>query len=195
MLYYLKGKIISKNDEYAILESGQTGYQIFVSSTFLHSLKVGAEITIFIRQFIQNEKEIKLFGFKTEEDLKFFQQLLGVSGVGPKTAMDVLSVATVNEIKRAILKGDSDFITKGRGIGKKTSERIVLELKNKVEPVIETKGGKTITAKDEQDATEALVGLGYTIQQARSALNQISDNITDMGDRVRAALKILGGKK
>lgn len=194
MLYYLKGKIVINNDDYAVIESGQIGYQIFCSSTFLNSLKIGTETTIFIRQFIQNEKEIKLFGFKTEEDLKFFEQLLDVSGVGPKTAMDVLSVATVNELKRAILKGDADFITKGRGVGKKTAERVVLELKNKVEPVIETKEGKTITAKDEQDATEALVGLGYTIQQARSALNQVSDNVADMGERVRAALKILGKK-
>lgn len=194
MLYYLKGKIISKDEDCVILESGQTGYQIFVSSTFYNSLKIGKELAIYIRQFIQNEREIKLFGFRTEEELKFFESLISVSGVGPRSAMDILSIASVPEIKKAILKQDSDFITKGHGIGKKTAERVVLELKNKIEPSFDTDGITTLKAKDEQDATQALVGLGYTIQQAREALNQVSDDITEMGQRVKEALKILGAK-
>lgn len=194
MLYYLKGKIISKEEEYVIFESGQTGYQIFISSTFLNSLKINQELIIYLRQFIQNEKEIKLYGFKSAEELKFFEKLISVSGVGPRSAMDILSIATISEISRAILKGDSDFITKGQGIGKKTAERIVLEMKNKIEPGMDTDSSSPLQAKDEQDATEALVGLGYTIQQAREALNKVPDNITEMSERVKEALKLLGAK-
>jgi len=120
-----------------------------------------------------------------------FELLISISGVGPKSGLGILTVATPNTIKTAILNEDSSILTKVSGIGKKTAERVILELRNKVAdmPDSEKEG-----AVSDSDAIEALVAMGYSVAEARDALKMVPSDIKDIGQRVTIALKNLGRK-
>ncbi len=125
----------------------------------------------------------------TEEELQFFEMIISISGIGPKTAVNVLNISSVTALKRAISTGDTSHLTKVSGIGKKIAEKMVLELKDKVG----ISGDENdISLRDEIDAIEALKALGYNPKDARDALRDVDKTITKTGDRIKAALKILG---
>jgi len=193
MISYLRGRIINKSLNYAILEVAGVGYQIYAGENFLNELKVGTEIEVYTHHQVREEAS-DLYGFKTMEDLELFTLLLTVSGVGPKSALGVISMASANDIKEAIIRGDANLLTKVSGIGKKTAERVVLELKTK----ILRSGGVAITINSSSligsDEIDALMSLGYSLNDARSALNLIDPTLTDSGERVRAALKKMAKK-
>ncbi len=134
------------------------------------------------------EDALDLYGFLTEEELNFFEMLISISGIGPKTALNVLNISTVSTLKRAISTNDTSHLTKVSGIGKKVAEKIVLELKDKVGSSDEN----DISLRDEIDAVEALKALGYSQRDAREALKKVEKNIVKTGDRIKEALKILG---
>ena len=191
MIAYLSGKIIVKNNHYLILETGGIGYQIFVGENFLADLKIGEQKEIYTHHRVREEAS-DLYGFKTLDELDLFELLLSVSGVGPKSALAVLSLAAPDDIKEAIIRGDASLLTKVSGIGKKTAERLVLELRNKVTRIsggINLLGGGVTGTGDELDA---LMSLGYSIGEAREALNLVEVSITSSAGRVKAALKQLG---
>ncbi len=188
MISYLRGRIINKSLNFAILEVSGVGYQIYAGENFLNELKIGAEVEIYTHHQVREEAS-DLYGFKIMEDLELFTLLLTVSGVGPKSALGVISIASANDIKEAIIRGDANLLTKVSGIGKKTAERVVLELKTKVlrsGGVATTINSSSLMGSDEIDA---LMSLGYTLSDARSALNSIDPALTDSGERVKAALK------
>ncbi len=190
MIAYLNGEIIAKTNNYLILETGGVGYQVFIGENFLAELKTGSRQEIYIHHRVREEAS-DLYGFKNLEDLNLFELLLSVSGVGPKSALAVLSLADTNDIKEAIVRGDASLLTKVSGIGKKTAERLVLELKNKVTRVssgVNLVGGGLSGSGDELDA---LMSLGYSLSDAREALNQVEASITSTGGRVKAALKYM----
>jgi len=190
MIAYLQGKIIVKNSHYLILEVGGVGYQIFAGENFLASLKIGQEKEIYLHHRVREDVS-DLYGFNTLEELDLFELLISVSGVGPKSAVAVISLATPDDIKEAIIRGDASLLTKVSGIGKKTAERLVLELKNKVAHIsggLNLSGGETGMG----DELDALMSLGYSIIQARDALNSVEPSITSSAGRVKAALKQLG---
>jgi len=193
MISYLRGRIINKSLNYAILEVAGVGYQVYAGENFLNELKVGAEVEVYTHHQVREEVS-DLYGFKTMEDLELFTLLLSVSGVGPKSALGVISMASANDIKEAIIRGDANLLTKVSGIGKKTAERVVLELKTK----ILRSGGVTTTINSSSligsDEIDALMSLGYTLNDARSALNLIDPALTDSGERVKAALKKMAKK-
>ena len=188
MIAYLRGKIISKSSNYAILEVNNIGYQVFIGENFLSELKIGGEAEIFTHHQIREEAD-DLYGFKTMEDLELFGLLLTVSGVGPKSALGVISMASSEDIKEAIIRGDATLLTKVSGIGKKTAERLVLELKTKI---LRSAGGISaigVNGVSGSDEIDALMTLGYSLNEARMALNMIEPSISDSGERVKAALK------
>lgn len=188
MIAYLRGKIISKSLNYAILEVNNIGYQIFIGENFLNELKIGSEAEIFTHHQVREEAD-DLYGFKTMEDLELFGLLLTVSGVGPKSALGVISMASSEDIKEAIVRGDANLLTKVSGIGKKTAERLVLELKTKIlrgAGGVATLGINGVSGSDEIDA---LMSLGYSLSEARTALNMVDSSLIDSGERVKAALK------
>lgn len=190
MIAYLQGKIIVKNNHYLILEVGGVGYQIFAGENFLASLKIGQEKEIYIHHRVREDVS-DLYGFSALEELDLFELLISVSGVGPKSAVAVISLATPDDIKEAIIRGDASLLTKVSGIGKKTAERLVLELKNKVAHI---SGGINLagTGTGTGDELDALMSLGYSIIEARDALNSVGPSITSSAGRVKAALKQLG---
>jgi Holliday junction DNA helicase RuvA len=193
MIAYLSGKIINKSFNYAILEVAGIGYQIYAGENFLNELKIGGEVEIYTHHQVREEAS-DLYGFKTLEDLELFELLLTVSGVGPKSALGVIAMASANDIKEAIIRGDANLLTKVSGIGKKTAERLVLELKNKV-----LRSGGTATTINASslvgsDEIDALMSLGYSLSEARAAFNLIDPALTDSGERVKAALKKMAKK-
>jgi len=190
MIAYLKGKVIAKPNNYLILETGGVGYQVFAGENFLAEIKIGEAVELYIHHRVREEAS-DLYGFKNLEDLNLFELLLSVSGVGPKSALAVLSLANSDDIKEAIVRGDASLLTKVSGIGKKTAERLVLELKTKIARVstgTNLVGGGLSGAGDELDA---LMALGYALNEAREALNLVEPSITSTSGRVKAALKLL----
>src|SRR5574343_1173442 len=193
MIAFLRGQVRDKGGNYAIIEIGGIGYRVFAGETLLADWKVGAETEAYIHHQIREDAS-DLYGFKTRAELDLFEMLLTVSGIGPKSAMGVLAIATAGDIKEAIIRGDANLLTKVSGIGKKTAERLVLELKNKVV----RSGGDTMTLDaavlSGSDELDALVSLGYSLSEARTALNAVGPELSDSGERVKAALKKMARK-
>ncbi|MFZ2970557.1 MAG: Holliday junction branch migration protein RuvA [Minisyncoccia bacterium] len=191
MISYVKGKIILKKDKFIVVSTGSIGYKIFTLSI---SKEVGEDVEFFTYLNVR-EDELTLYGFPNYEDLELFESLISVSGIGPKTALGVLSLADSRTVKIAIAREDSSILTRVSGIGKKTAERIILELKNKftISDVDRSEEkGKEIS--DHSDAFEALISLGYSSFQAKKALSEIPPEIKDVGERIKMALKELGKK-
>lgn len=189
MIAYLRGTVINKLNNYFILELNNIGYAVYAAENFLNNLKVGAEIEIYTHHHVREEAD-DLYGFPSLDELELFELLLGVSGVGPKSALGVLAMAASGDIKEAIVRGDANLLTKVAGIGQKTAERVVLELKTKV---LRINGGvaalNNLSSGTGSDEIDALMSLGYTLSEARSALNMVDSNISDSGERVKEALK------
>jgi len=193
MISYLKGKIKKKGQGFVIVEVNQVGYKAFVNPTMYAELDIGQDIEIYTHQYVR-EDALDLYGFKSMEELEMFELLLSISGIGPKSALGVFAIAKVEDIKESISRGDSALLTKVSGIGRKTAERVVLELREKIgnlESGIRDWGaGKGVgTASGEE--IDALMALGYSMPQARDALRQVDENIKDSGNRIREALKKL----
>lgn len=188
MIGSLRGKIISKTDKFLIIETAGVGYRVSVSPDVLSKAPAtDGDIFLFIHTHVR-EDSLDLYGFLGEEDLNFFEMLLGVSGIGPRSALAILGIASIETLRRAIGTGDTSYLTKISGIGKKTAERIVIELRDKMG---EEKTGPSL--QGELDALEALKSLGYSQNEARDALKKVSPD-TDTNAKIREALKILGGK-
>ena len=190
MLSYIKGQVKLKTEQFIIIENNGIGYKVFVSADLLLESKVGDEVELYTYQHVR-EDALMLFGFKNYDQLQLFELLISISGVGPKTALGVFAVAEPADIKSAIVNEDASVLKKVSGIGAKTAERIVLELKNKI-----TGDFGEIKTKEELsgdvDSIEALVSLGYSANDAREALKQVDKTITNPSDKVREALKFLG---
>jgi Holliday junction DNA helicase RuvA len=174
-----------------IIEVNNIGYQVFVGPVICAELETGKEAKLYTHQYVR-EDALNLYGFRSMEELEMFELLLSISGIGPKSALGVLSVGSVEDIKESISRGDPALLTKVSGIGRKTAERVILELREKVGHLYlgkKTVGGTGLASGDEIDA---LMALGYSMQQAREALRAVDSKIKDSGERIKAALKNLG---
>jgi Holliday junction DNA helicase RuvA len=190
MISHLKGKIIFRGDRFVVLDVSGVGYHIYVTPDALRRLpKEGGEISFWTHLYVR-ENIMELYGFFERSELQFFEMLISISGIGPKGALGVLSVASVDTLRKAISAGDTSYLTKVSGIGKKIAEKIVLELKEKLGGADFISGSETL--QEEQDAIEALQALGYSMSEAREALKQISVDISGTSARVKEALKNLG---
>ena len=189
MISYLKGTINYVGSNFLEILVANVGYKVFVTEDLLNKARVCQEIEVFAHQHVR-EEALDLFGFDNREQKELFEKLIGVSGIGPKTALGVLSAATIEEIETAVINDDVGVLTKVSGIGAKTAERIVLELKSKYKGKVapSTKGGKV---NEDIEVIECLVGLGYGAEQARQTLRQI-DNAVGTDEKVKACLKLLG---
>jgi Holliday junction DNA helicase RuvA len=190
MISYLRGTIIAKSFNYFILDVNDIGYSIFAGESFLNEIVTGSPLEVFTHHHVREEAS-DLYGFKSLDELDLFELLISVSGVGPKSALGVLAIASANDIKESIIRGDADLLTKVSGIGKKTAERLVLELKTKIIKISSATGisaGSFLASGDELDA---LMSLGYSLSEARGALSTVDSSLKDTGERVKQALKIM----
>ena len=188
MIGSIKGKIILKTEKFLIVETGGVGYKISVSPDIVSKAKkIGEEIFLFIHTHVR-EDTLDLYGFLERQELEFFEMLINVSGIGPRSALAILGIVSIETLRKAIGTGDTSYLTKISGIGKKTAEKIIIELRDKIG---EEKGGSSL--QGELDALEALKSLGYSQSEAREALKKVSPD-TNTNTKIREALKILGGK-
>jgi holliday junction DNA helicase RuvA len=186
MIGSLKGKVQYKGANFLIVETNGVGYKVLVIPPLLVAFKLGQEISLVILTYVR-EDQITLYGFETLEELSFFELLLTVSGVGPKSALGIMSLESLDMIKSAIVSEDPTVFTKVSGIGRKTAERVIVELKEK----LKSESGSSGVAKEHSEALDALIALGYSQQQAREALKSVPTTVTVLQDKVKAALKFL----
>ena len=192
MIAKLKGKIEYLKDNYAVVDVNAVGYKVHLSVyTFGKVAGLGeAVVELFIHTYVR-EDTLALYGFLTLEELEMFELLISISGIGPKAAMGILSIATPKTIRTAILNEDPSILTKVSGIGKKTAERVILELRNKVADMTSSEKEE---ATQDSDAIEALMTMGYNVAEARDALKLVPSDVKDVGQRVKMALRSLGRK-
>ena len=186
MIAFLKGVVSEKNTKSLVVAVGGIGLRIFAPAETLQKAVRNKEISLFTHLVVR-EDALTLYGFTNKENLEFFELLINISGIGPKTAVAILNVASPETIRKAVASGDTSYLTKVSGIGKKTADRIVRELEDKIGALEE---GASIS--DEVDAVEALRSLGYSQSEAREALKKVPQLVTGAGERIKAALKILG---
>lgn len=189
MIAVLTGNILQKDLKYIVIDVSGVGYKVFCLLATSEKAIIGEKMTFFTHLSVR-ENALDLYGFTLKEELDFFELLVSfVSGVGPKSALGILNVASPATLRKAITTNDSGYLTKVSGIGKKTAEKIVLELKDKIIGN-ETENG--VSALDESDVIEALKALGYSEKQIRETLKKIKD-VSDAGEKIKKALKILSG--
>ncbi|HEU0086009.1 MAG TPA: Holliday junction branch migration protein RuvA [Candidatus Paceibacterota bacterium] len=185
MIGSIKGIITQKSDKYVLVETSGVGYKITVSAETLSKIgKVGDEAFFWIHTHVR-EDALDLFGFIENEDLSFFEMLLNVPGIGPRSALAILGIASPDTLRKAIGSGDTNYLTKVSGIGRKTAEKIVLELRDKI-----GSAGENPSLQGELDVLEALKSLGYRENEAREALKKVSPD-GDTNKKIKEALKIL----
>ncbi len=197
MYEYIKGKYQGLNKGYIILENNNIGYKVFTSGTTIAQMpKIGEEVKIYIEQIVRQDF-IGLYGFLTMDELNMFNLLLNVNGVGAKASLSLLSIANIQTLKYSIVNEDDKTITRAPGIGKKTAQRIILELKDKIKKLDEFEGNIQMELLDEsssisncKEAAEALMALGYTEKEADKVLKNIdkSDTIENI---IKESLKLL----
>jgi len=199
MIGYIKGTVEELNTDSVILESNNMGFLINVPANYPHErLHIGDEVKLYTHMSVK-EDDISLFGFIGRDDLETYELLLGVSGVGPKAALGVLSHMDPNRLKLAILSDDPSSIAKAPGIGKKTAQKIILELKDKftIDDISATGGSDSFESFAENaampDAVQALVALGYSNPEALKAVRKAAADTgsSDTEVLLKAALKNL----
>ncbi len=190
MIGSLRGKVILKDGLNLILEIGGVGYRVLVSERTLAKAILGKEFFLFTYAHIR-EDSFDLLGFEQVEDLKLFENLIGVSGIGPKTAMSIFSFSTREEIVGAVLKGDVEFFTVVPRLGRKNAQKLIIELKNK----LGDKGSIDLTglkSKENEEIVAALKTFGFSNQEAYEALKNLDDSIEKPEEKIKQALKYLG---
>jgi Holliday junction DNA helicase RuvA len=190
MIGYIEGKVAAVRDSYFIVQTGGIGYKVAVLKESIARTAPGSEIRLWTHLAVR-EDALDLYGFAHEEELRFFELLLSVSGIGPKSALAVLDIASVETLRSAISTANAGYLTSVSGIGKKTAEKIVMELKDKMP---KGSAGSASALRGDQEALEAMRALGYSASEARDALRQIPVEVEGGSDRLRAALKLLGKK-
>ena len=183
MIAQLNGTIASIGKNHVVIDVGGVGYKAFATPTALSSLSEGKKVTLLIHTAVR-EDALDLYGFLREDERAMFELLLTVSNIGPKSALTILSLADVKTLAAAISKGKASYLTSVSGIGQKTAEKIVLELKDKVVGL-----GAGELAEGDEITLEALRSMGYSLKEARDALKRVPDSVVGESARVREALR------
>ncbi len=192
MIGSIRGKILLKTEKFIIVETGGVGYKINISPDVLSKVNdVSGDVLLWIHMHVR-EDILDLYGFLDHQELEFFEMLINVSGIGPKGALAILGIASIETLKKAIGTSDIAYLTRISGIGKKTAEKIVIELRDKMANKIN--GEKTgPSLQSELDVMEALKSLGYSQYEAREALKKVSPD-SNTNTKIKEALKILANK-
>lgn len=189
MIAHISGTLFFRGTKYLIVNVGGVGYKLSASLETLKTLpRVGEPVELYTHLYVR-ENALDLYGFSTMAELEFFEMLISISGIGPKSAIGVLSVAPLDSLKRAIATGETSYLTKISGIGKKIAEKMIVELRDKL-----SGPGGVVEPGTESDALDALVSLGYSVREARDVLHKIPPEAATVDEKIKAALKMLGGR-
>jgi Holliday junction DNA helicase RuvA len=195
MIGSLRGKLLEKRPNLVLLDVGGVGYQVLIPlSTFTSLGALHAEATLLVHTHVR-EDQLTLYGFLTAREKQCFELLISASGVGPSLALKILSGMGLDELVPAIRKGDLAQLVRIPGVGRKTAERIVLELRDKLAAVDVPEAGKPATrSQSESDVASALVNLGYDERAVESAMAKSRGTVgNDFESLLRASLQVLGG--
>lgn len=200
MFSYIKGTVEYIGEEFIVLENQGLGFQIKTSQNVINKLPgLHAPVTIFTYMYVR-EDEISLFGFLSKDEIQVFQLLIGISGIGPKAALAIMSCLTVEELQMAVLAEDAKAIAKANGVGGKTAQRVIIELKDKIklEDLYQDymdEDGYTGSQADADNASEvalALTSLGYSNMAALRAIKKVKDaDAMSVEELLKAALKVI----
>ncbi len=188
MFYSIKGVLKGRKTNFAVIELQNMSFRVFLSPSTLAALpEVGTTISLFASLYWREDTGPELYGFMSEGELELFERLKSISGIGPKSALAILSIAKLDQLIAAINEGRTELLTHASGVGKKTAERIVLELKGK----LEMGGSAQLLTLMESDVEleETLLGLGYSRVDARKAIGNIPSEVKGFKERLKAALK------
>jgi len=192
MIARIEGTIIYKTDKFLVVDVNGVGYKVFTTIDTANATEQGSTGSFWTYTAVR-ENSLDLYGFATIDEMSFFELLLDVSGIGPKSALGILAVASIDTLKKAIATGDTSYLNKVSGIGRKTAEKIVIELRDKLQ-AHKGEDGSPSTLRGDSDVVEALKSLGYSQNDARDALKEIPNTIEGTNARIKQALKILGSK-
>ena len=183
MISYIRGTLAEKNEDSAVVEAHGVGYQIFVPVPVLSELPPLGESVKIYTYFSVREAGMSLFGFLSRQDLAMFKQLIGINGIGPKSALGILSALRPDVLRMAVASGDAKTISRAPGVGPKTAQRIILDLKDKIRPEDVLAGGleESLAVPEEisgvgqagKEAVEALTALGYSAAEAAGAVKKV----------------------
>lgn len=193
MISFLEGTIQYRGDKYLILSAGGVGYRVIMPPKLIDSLSKSKDI---VKLFIHSQLNMRdgtfdMYGFQNKEELELFNLVTSVNGIGPKSAMGILSTVEPKHLKAAIINDDADYLKKVSGLGPKTAQRLILELKNKV-GYLDIGDISGIDLGLQGQAMEALLALGYSQSQAKDALKETKGETLEK--RVREALQLLAKK-
>lgn len=201
MISYIRGEFVAVEKEKVIIDVGGVGYGIFVPESAMGLLpQMGNEVKLYTYLNVR-EDAMQLFGFLTRDDLEIFKLLIGVSGIGPKGGLSILSKLTADDLRFAIMSGDSKAISAAPGIGKKTAEKVIIELKDKldIEQILNPSDSETKSAikmdssanEVQSEAVQALVALGYGSTESLKAVNKVNSENMTVEEVLKQALKNL----
>jgi Holliday junction DNA helicase RuvA len=188
MIATLRGEVTQIEDAALVVEVGGVGMRVFVPKPLLTRFQVG-EVVLIHTHLVVRENDLSLYGFETIADRQLFLTLLGVDGVGPKVALSVLSTLNLDTVQRAVFSEEADLLSRVPGVGKKTAQKILLYLKDRLKPA---SGLEKIAAMSDTDSEvlAALTALGYSVIEAQSALQSLGkDAPNDVEERLRLALR------
>ena len=187
MIGSIRGAVTRVGPDHALIEVGGIGYRIVAGPALLSTLRVGREASVYTHHLVREDQEA-LFGFATTEELAFFEMLMTVSQVGPRLALAITAAHEVTRLQLAIVTDDADVFTGVSGVGRKTAQRIILELKEKVHAAGIAGGAASST---DSDVVAALESLGYSAQEARRAAAAVAGTSGELDVRIKAALQEL----
>lgn len=191
MISQLKGFVVEKEPGFITIMLGGIGLSVFTTRTADEKASIGQEITILTRLIVR-EDSLTLFGFSAEQERDLFDTLIKISGVGPKLAITILSTLSVDNLRTAIINERVELITRVPGIGKKTAQKIMLELKDKIPVGLEAIPGSDAFSDVNSDVMDALVSLGFSVIEAQSAIQSLPpDASDDVQERIMLALQQL----
>jgi len=190
MIYSLQGIITEKEKDFVVVETNGVSFQVFVTGSLAEKIRLGQNLKILTYLEVK-EDVLALYGFESKKELQYFKYLVAISGIGPKSAINVLSLIRIEDLEKAVLNEKLDILTKVSGIGKKTAQRIILELKEKIK---KTAHSSLNQGEDDSLVIDALMAMGYNLAQARETIKKVPLETKGTDQRLKQALKILSGR-
>lgn len=188
MIAHVFGKVVEKFNSSVIIDVGGIGYEIQVANGEYEKINIDNEIKLYTYHYIREQSQ-ELFGFSSLMSKRLFELLITVQGVGPKAALAILSLGNSEIVRNSIAMADDAFIARASGIGKKTANRIVIDLCDKVGAPVAIKSDKDFAVNSSQDdALDALISLGFSLNDATNALREVSSDLST-SDRIKQALR------
>ena len=188
MIGYLQGKCFDFLEKSIIVNVQGVGYQVQVTETTLAWAIAQGEITLFIHTLVR-ENTLDLYGFETQNQLYFFKKLLDVSGIGPKSGLRIIGPASTDNLYQALVSENIAFLSSVPGVGKKTAEKMCIELRDKLKDY--SRESQNQIHEEDADVIDALIALGYSSSQVYQALSKIPPEVTDINERIKSALNMI----